>query len=124
MPGLLGTLNLGARSLQTQQQGVAVAGHNLANANNPAYARQVLEIQTSTPLPTSIGSVGTGADAVAITQVRDTLLDQQVQVEASITGSLQSQQTALQTLASSFRAPAPAAITPPTSARPGRWTAI
>jgi flagellar hook-associated protein 1 FlgK len=97
MPGLLGTLNLGARSLQTQQQGVAVAGHNLANANNPAYARQVLEIQTSTPLPTSIGSVGTGADAVAITQVRDTLLDQQVQVEASITGSLQSQQTALQT---------------------------
>ena len=96
MPGLFGTLNLGARSLQTQQQGVQVAGHNLANASNTAYARQRLEIQTSTPLLTSIGSVGTGADAVAITQLRDTLLDQQIQGETSVTSFLQSQQTALQ----------------------------
>jgi flagellar hook-associated protein 1 FlgK len=96
MPGLFGTLNLGARSLQTQQQGVQVAGHNLANASNTAYARQRLEIQTSTPLLTSIGSVGTGADAVAISQLRDTLLDQQIQGETSVTSFLQSQQTALQ----------------------------
>jgi flagellar hook-associated protein 1 FlgK len=96
MPGLFGTLNLGARSLQTQQQGVEVAGHNLANASNTAYARQRLEIQTSTPLLTSIGSVGTGADAVAISQLRDTLLDQQIQGETSVTSFLQSQQTALQ----------------------------
>ena len=48
------------RSLQTQQQGVEVAGQNLANVNNAAYARQRLVIQTSTPLPTSIGPEGTG----------------------------------------------------------------
>jgi len=89
-------LNLGARSLQTQQQGVEVAGHNLANASNPAYSRQRLEIQTSTPLPTTIGPVGTGANAVAITQLRDTLLDQQIQGENSVISFLQSQQTALQ----------------------------
>ena len=96
MPGLFGTLNLGARSLQTQQEGVEIAGHNLANASNTAYARQRLEIQTSTPLPTSIGAEGTGADAVAIRQLRDTFLDQQIQGETSVTGSLQAQQTALQ----------------------------
>jgi flagellar hook-associated protein 1 len=96
MLGLFGTLNLAARSLQTQQQGVEVAGHNLANASNPAYSRQRLAIQTSTPLPTSIGPEGTGADAVAITQLRDTLLDQQIQGETSVTSFLQSQQTALQ----------------------------
>ena len=39
---------MGARSLQTQQQGLEVTGHNLANVNNPAYARQRLEIQTKT----------------------------------------------------------------------------
>ena len=89
-------LNLGARSLQTQQQGVEVAGHNLANASNPAYSRQRLEIQASTPLSTSIGPVGTGADAVAIRQLRDTLLDQQIQGETSVISFLQSQQTALQ----------------------------
>jgi flagellar hook-associated protein 1 len=96
MLGLFGLLNLGARSLQTQQQGVEVAGHNLANASNPAYTRQRLEIQTSTPLPTSIGPEGTGADAVAIRQLRDTLLDQQIQGETSVTSFLQSQQTAMQ----------------------------
>jgi flagellar hook-associated protein 1 FlgK len=89
MLGLFGTLNLGARSLQTQQQGVEIAGHNLANASNAAYSRQRLEVQTSTPLPTSIGPEGTGADAVAITQLRDTLLDQQIQGEASVTSFLQ-----------------------------------
>lgn len=96
MPGLFGTLNLGARSLQTQQQGVEVAGHNLANASNAAYSRQRLAIHTSTPTPTSIGPAGTGADAGAITQLRDTLLDRQIQGEISITSFLQSGQTALQ----------------------------
>jgi flagellar hook-associated protein 1 FlgK len=96
MPGLFATLDLGARSLQTQQQGVEIAGQNLANASNTAYSRQRLVIQASTPVQTGIGSVGTGADAVAITQLRDTLLDQQIQGETSVTGFLQAQQTALQ----------------------------
>lgn len=96
MLGLFGTLNLGARSLATQQQGVAVAGQNLANANNTAYARQRLVIQTSISIPTSIGMQGTGAEATAITQVRDSLLDQQITNETSLGGFLQAQQTALQ----------------------------
>jgi flagellar hook-associated protein 1 len=96
MLGLFGTLNLGARSLQTQQQGVELTGHNLANASNAAYSRQRLEIQANTPLQTSIGPEGTGADAVAITRLRDTLLDRQIQGEISVTSFLQSQQTALQ----------------------------
>ena len=96
MLGLFGALNLGARSLQTQQQGLEVVGQNLANVNNSAYARQRLAIQTSTPLPTSIGPEGTGAEAVAITQIRDALLDQQIQGETSVTSSLTAQQTALQ----------------------------
>ena len=96
MLGLFGTLNLGARSLQTQQQGVEVAGHNLANASNTAYSRQRLQIQASAPLLTSIGSAGTGVDGVAITQLRNAFLDQQIQGETSVTSFLQSQQTALQ----------------------------
>ena len=96
MLGLFGALNLGARALQTQQQAVEVAGQNLANVNNPAYARQRVAVQTSLSIPTSVGPQGTGVEAVAITQVRDALLDRQIQGEASITGFLESQQTALQ----------------------------
>jgi flagellar hook-associated protein 1 FlgK len=96
MLGLFGTLNLGSRSLQTQQQAVEVAGQNLANVNNPAYARQRVVIQTSAPIPGNLGPQGTGADAVSIQQLRDTLVDQQIQGEASVGGYWTSMQSALQ----------------------------
>src|SRR5690242_15663916 len=96
MLSLFGMLNVGANSLQAQQQGVAVSGQNLANANNPAYARQRVVLQTSTPLPTSIGPEGTGVQVAGIQQLRDSLLDQQITNETSLGGFLQSQQTALQ----------------------------
>ena len=96
MSGLFGTLSLGARSLATQQKGVEIAGHNLANVNNTAYARQRLIIQTSLTIPSSVGIQGTGAEAVAIQQVRNSILDRQIQSEKSITGYWQAQQIALQ----------------------------
>ena len=54
-------LNLGARSLQAERTATEVAGQNIANVNNPAYSRQRAVITSSTPLQTSIGSEGTGA---------------------------------------------------------------
>ena len=96
MLGLFNTLNLGARAMTAQQVGVEVTGQNLANANNPAYARQTVQLQTSTPTPTSIGMEGTGVEAVSIQQVRDQLLDSQIRSEASVGGYWNSQQSALQ----------------------------
>ena len=96
MLGLFNTLNLGARALAAEQVAVEVAGHNLANANTPAYARQRVQIQTSLPTPTSIGMEGTGIEAVSIQQVRDQLLDSQIRSEASVGGYWNSQQSALQ----------------------------
>jgi flagellar hook-associated protein 1 FlgK len=89
-------LNMGARSLAAQQTGVEVTGHNIANANNAAYSRQRVKMATSLDVPTSIGQEGTGVDATEIQRVRDTLLDAQIQVETSVTGSLNTQQSALQ----------------------------
>lgn len=97
MLSLFGTLNLSARSLQVQQQGIEVAGHNLANVNNPAYARQKVAISTSTSIQTNEGFIqGTGAEAGSILQVRNALLDAQLVSENSVTGSLDAQQQALQ----------------------------
>lgn len=96
MLGLFGTLNLGARSLQIQRQGVEVAGHNLANVNNPAYARQRINIQTSLAIPSALGSQGTGADVISIQQLRSSLLDAQIQTEGSVSGFLEAKQKALQ----------------------------
>jgi flagellar hook-associated protein 1 FlgK len=96
MLGLFGTLSMGARSLSAQRAGVEVAGQNLANVNNPAYARQRVAIATSLTISTAMGPQGTGADAVAITQMRSALLDNQIQAEASNRGLLSALQTALQ----------------------------
>ncbi len=96
MLGLFGSLDLASHSLSVQQEATAVAGQNLANVNNPAYARQQLNIQTATPLPTPIGQEGTGVQAISITEVRSALLDGQIQSEGSVTGSLTSQQNALE----------------------------
>ena len=82
--GLFGTLGLAARSLQTQQLGLEVTGQNLANVNNPAYARQRLIISSSTTIPTAIGSQGTGAEGIGIQQIRSSLIDGQIQAETSI----------------------------------------
>lgn len=96
MLGLFGSLDLGARSLQTQQQGVEIAGQNLANVNNPAYSRQRLAVAASTPVDTAVGQQGTGVGTVAIERLRSAILDSQIQSETSVRGSLAAQQTALQ----------------------------
>ena len=96
MLGLFGTLNLAARSMSTQRAGVEVAGQNLANVNNPAYARQRVNIATSITIGSEIGPQGTGAEAVAIQQMRNAILDSQIQAEASNRGALAAQQVALQ----------------------------
>ena len=97
MPGLIDSLYIASSGLNAQQQAIEVAGQNLANVNNPAYSRQVVVEQAATPVQTSIGPEGSGVEVVAIQQVRDAMLDQQIQGENSITSFLQSQQSALQT---------------------------
>ncbi len=87
---------MAGQSLSVQQDATAVAGQNLANVNNPAYADEQLQIQAATPLQTPIGEEGDGVESVSITSMRDALLDAQVAAEGSVTGSLNSQQSALQ----------------------------
>jgi flagellar hook-associated protein 1 FlgK len=96
MLGLFGSLNLGTRSLAAQRQGVEVAGQNLANVNNTAYARQRLVLQTASPVTSTIGSQGSGVDGVAIQQIRNTILDGRITSENSIAGYLEARQSALQ----------------------------
>jgi flagellar hook-associated protein 1 FlgK len=96
MLGLFGTLNMASRSMQAQQAGIEVAGHNLANVNNPGYARQRVNVQTSASIDTEHGIEGTGVSISGIVQIRSALLDGQIVSEGSVTGSLEALQQALQ----------------------------
>lgn len=97
MLGLFGTLNMAARSLQTQMTGVEVSGQNLANVNTTGYTRQRVNIQTSPDVGTSIGMQGTGANAVAINQLASSLLNGQIQGQSSVSGYWDAHQSSLQT---------------------------
>src|SRR5436190_9989434 len=96
MLGLFGTLNMANRALQTQRQGSEIAGQNLANVNTPGYSRQRVNIATSIYIPTELGPQGTGADAVAIQQIRDALLDRHIIGETSVRGTIEGEQRGLQ----------------------------
>jgi flagellar hook-associated protein 1 FlgK len=96
MLGLFGTLNMANRSLQTQRNATEVAGHNLANVNTPGYSRQRVAIETSITIQSDMGPQGTGADAVAIVQLRDKLLDRHIVGETSVRAAYEGRQRALQ----------------------------
>jgi len=70
--------------MQAQQAGVSITGQNLANVNNPAYARQRVNFQTSAAVATTAGILGTGVQVAGIQQIRDILLDNQIRDEASV----------------------------------------
>ena len=95
MLGLFGTLEMARQSLQVAQHGVQLAGHNLANAANPAYARQRLQIETAETIPSPIGAEGTGAQVTGYHQIRDQIVDRSIIFESSISSYLQEKERSL-----------------------------
>ena len=83
-------------SLQANQRAIELAGHNLANVSNPAYARQRLNLQTAHGIPVEHGMQGSGVEVTGIDQFRDILLDRQIANEGSILAYLEEKQKILQ----------------------------
>ena len=94
MSGLVSSLNQAVRSLQAQSRGVDVAGRNLANVNNPDYARQRVLLGERGSVVTPQGAQSLGLEAKAIQQIRDELLDRQVAREIGRAASFQAESEA------------------------------
>ncbi len=96
MSGLFSSLANGVKALNAQSAGLESAGRNLANVNNASYARQRVTFGDRGMVQTTLGAQSLGVEAMAITQVRDTLMDQQVVRELSKTSELQTAQSGLE----------------------------
>jgi len=96
MPGLTGSISMARTSLQMNQRAIELAGHNLANVSNPAYARQRLKLQTGNGVPSDDGLQGGGVEIQGVEQYRDLLLDRQVANERSVLAYLEQKQKILQ----------------------------
>ncbi len=72
--GLYDVLRMGLSSLRSQSRAIETVGRNMANVNNPTYARQRVIFGDLS----STGGASTGVDVLEVQQVRDALLDRQV----------------------------------------------
>jgi flagellar hook-associated protein 1 FlgK len=71
MSSIFNALHIGYSGLKTSQVAIDTVGHNIANAENPYYTRQRVEINPKTPLNTDPGDVGLGVKVTQIVRIHD-----------------------------------------------------
>jgi flagellar hook-associated protein FlgK len=98
MSGLFGNLNQASKALMANQVAIQITGRNLANVNNPNYARQRAMMGDRYVEQTPSGPQGSGVEVLQVQQLRDAFLDSQVIRQSSDTGSLSAQKSILANL--------------------------
>ncbi len=96
MSGLFSTLNSSSMALAAHGRAIETSGKNLANVNNPNYARQRVVYGDRGTIETPDGVQSLGLEVLAVRQLRDVLLDRQLMREIGLSGSLEAEQQALQ----------------------------
>lgn len=96
MSGLYTSLNTTVKALNAQSRGIDLSGRNLANVNNPNYARQRVILGDRGTVITPDGAQSLGLEALGVQQLRDSLLDRQVTREISLKAAFAAEQAALQ----------------------------
>jgi flagellar hook-associated protein 1 FlgK len=94
MAGLFGELQRTAQALNAQSVGVFTTGRNMANVNNPNYARQRVVLGDRGTVMGPMGPQSLGVEALGLQAVRDRLLDSQVVRETSLMSELQAESDA------------------------------
>lgn len=92
---LFGDLSNATKALSAHRFGVTTAGNNMANVNNPDYARQRVVIGEDGVIQTIGGPRGLGVEVQGFEHMRDAVLDREILRETSLNASLTSQQSAL-----------------------------
>ena len=96
MSGLFSSLNASVKALGAQSRALETTGKNLANVNNPSYARQRVIFGDRGTVETPEGAESLGLEALGIQQLRDALLDRQVIREIALTATTTAEQQTYQ----------------------------
>jgi flagellar hook-associated protein 1 len=78
--GISRIFDIARRSLGTYQQALNVTSHNIANAGNPNYSRQVVNFKTERPELSAGFAWGAGVKLSSVQRVRDQFTDSQIRV--------------------------------------------
>ena len=79
-------LNTAKAGLLSQQLGIEVVGHNIANVQTEGFTRQEVNFSTARPRQTGLGLLGTGVRVDSITRDFNKFLFNQILGEGSSTG--------------------------------------
>src|SRR5688572_14587387 len=96
MSGLFNTLNTSSMALGAHSRAIETSGRNLANVNNPNYARQRVVYGDRGTIETADGVQSFGLEVLSVSQLRDVLLDRQLLREIGMSGSHEAEEQALQ----------------------------
>ena len=106
--GLTAALSAAGSALDVFSAGIQVSGNNIANANDPNYIREVLQLNPATPVQQGALIFGSGVTATGVKQQVDKCLMQRIYVAngdssgANVTNAIYQQlETSLQTLTGS-----------------------
>jgi flagellar hook-associated protein 1 len=78
MSGLYSSLDQTVSAMNAESLQINVTGNNLANVNNPNYAREVANITSLGTIETPAGAESEGVTAEGVTEIRSAILDAQV----------------------------------------------
>lgn len=81
-------LGIGTSSLTALRQTLDTIGHNISNANNPDYNRQITDLSSRMPIRTGNGFAGTGVQVMGTRRVLDNYLLDSVRQNTSLTNDL------------------------------------
>ncbi len=96
MSGLFATIHSSVQALSAHSRSIEIAGKNLANVNNPSYARQRVVYGDRGTVVTAQGAVSLGIEAMGVEQLRDALLDRQLMREIGLRAAAVAEQTGYQ----------------------------
>src|SRR5687767_9088721 len=96
MAGLYASINSTVKALAAHSRAIEITGKNLANVNNPDYARQRVRFGDRGTVITPQGAESLGLEALGVEQIRDALLDRQVVREIALKASYEGEQSGYQ----------------------------
>jgi flagellar hook-associated protein FlgK len=98
MSGINNTLSIAKSAIQVQQYGLNVAGHNIANVNNPEYSRQRIPMESTYPINYGGLIFGTGVTVDDINQVVNKYMEYRLTDNTSTKSSLEESQNYMNVL--------------------------
>ncbi len=102
MSGITGLLDIAKRALAAEQLGVEVTSNNISNVNTPGYSRQIVNFETSTPVPSPYGPLGYGVTVQGIKRAFDPYVAARLDANTSMLSEQKSTKGYLDQVASLF----------------------